>query len=95
MDNFDIIVHTQTLENYTETLKYFINSGFTWRGSKNIRKMNKEYWMIWENETCIRAYNNFITFGDCRCFIKLNMNILNMKEFRNKIKANEILKEFI
>ena len=92
----NIVIHTPTLEDYEDVVKYALSIGVKWaNGSTSIYT---EQWHTYKKVTCVHIFNTILLFSSYSYFVDESYQILDIyyiEEIKSKRRCDDILKEFI
>lgn len=82
----NIIVHTPTLEDYIEVVKYAISIGINWIHADNNNYIKIDYWEDYREKTCINInfYTECTTYSSYMFYTECFKKIISMEEFNRE-----------
>lgn len=92
-----IVVHTPTLEDFTEIVNYAFGCGYKWTDDC-YNSLHPEFWKEYRWKTCISIITPYgMQYADLPYYKGECFNILTMKDFYNMFGGNfrNILNTFI
>lgn len=89
------VIHTPTLEDYIEVIKYAIDGGILWNDRRD-KTIHEEYWSHHGSETCVNI-DMHIRYASRRFYTGNHDHIITIVEFlkeAEKDNIEQLLKDF-